>query len=47
VVVAAVETPAASRLEMLNVLGLDLPSEGKIERLDLILEEVKEIPAKT
>ena len=48
VVVASVETPAVAdwpTVEMPNVLGLDVPSaKEKIERLDLILGEVKEIP---
>jgi beta-lactam-binding protein with PASTA domain len=49
VVVASVETPAVAdwpTVEMPNVLGLDVPSaKEKIERLDLILGEVKEVPS--
>ena len=47
VVVASVETPAVAdwpTVEMPNVLWLDVPSaKEKIEKLDLILGEVKEV----
>src|SRR5262249_30100438 len=47
-VVASVKTPAADwpTVEMPNVLGLDVPSaKEKIERLDLILGKVTEVPS--
>jgi len=51
VVVASVETPAVAdwpTVEMPNVLWLDLPSaKEKIERLDLILGRVTEVPSET